>query len=361
MQVFFEGQGSRLKVKLALLLVAVFVPLVFGDAVSQTKLSWPPNATGSHIQYLKSLPGDLKDPAESKVGNIASSIFSFITGNPNRAKANKLQMTRPNGLCVYKDKLFVADPGVGRILQIDLVTGQRAWIPRESEPALPSPVGVAADSQGRIFVTDSVMKKVIVYLVQDGKVFNRLKDPPRPWVRPTGIVVHEASDRIWVADTGENCIHAFDLKYNYLFSVGKRGSKKGEFNYPTYLWADTHTGQLWVCDSANFRLQWFDTAGKFLGALGEMGNRPGYLARPRGIALDSESHIYCTDGAMETVQVFDPKGQLLLFFGESGAQPGTFSLPAGIFIDEKDQLYVADSYNARVQVFKYENLKEAKP
>jgi len=90
-----------------------------------------------------------------------------------------------------------------------------------------------------------------------------------------------------------------------------------------------------------------------------VGDRPGSFANPKGIALDSDGHIYVTDAAFCNVQIFDSQGNVLLFVGQLGPRPGYFHLPAGIAIDENDRIYVADQLNSRIQVFQY--LKEPVP
>ena len=88
-------------------------------------------------------------------------------------------------------------------------------------------------------------------------------------------------------------------------------------------------------------------------------NTPGHFSNPKGIALDSDGHIYIVDAHFEAVQIFNKEGQLLLVFGNEGRGPGEFWLPAGLHIDDQDRIWIADSYNRRVQVFQY--LKEAQP
>jgi len=84
-----------------------------------------------------------------------------------------------------------------------------------------------------------------------------------------------------------------------------------------------------------------------------VGDRPGTFANPKGIAVDSDGHIYVTDAAFSNFQIFDQEGRILLFVGELGAWPGYLHLPGGIAIDENDRIYVADQLNARVEVFQY--------
>ena len=79
----------------------------------------------------------------------------------------------------------------------------------------------------------------------------------------------------------------------------------------------------------------------------------GDMARPKGIAVDSDGHIYVVDAAFGNFQIFNREGRILLFVGQMGHQPGQFWLPTGMYINAQDRIYVSDSLNARIQVFQY--------
>jgi hypothetical protein len=51
------------------------------------------------------------------------------------------------------------------------------------------------------------------------------------------------------------------------------------------------------------------------------------MFRPKGIARDSEGHLYVVEGLSGMVQVFDRQGQLLYYFGQKGSGFGEFQLP----------------------------------
>ena len=89
-----------------------------------------------------------------------------------------------------------------------------------------------------------------------------------------------------------------------------------------------------------------------------MGHAPGTFSRPKGVAVDSDGHIYVVDALFDNIQVFDPGGRLLMAFGGHGAANGDFWLPTGLYIDNQDLIYVSDASNRRVQIFRY--LKEDK-
>jgi sugar lactone lactonase YvrE len=112
-----------------------------------------------------------------------------------------------------------------------------------------------------------------------------------------------------------------------------------------------------VTDAFNFAVKVFDQSGKFVRSIGTAGDGPGTFSRPKGIALDSEAHIYIIDANFDNYQIFDQQGRLLLYVGITGKKPGQFFMPNGIFIDSADRIYISDSYNQRIQIFQY--LKEA--
>ena len=66
-------------------------------------------------------------------------------------------------------------------------------------------------------------------------------------------------------------------------------------------------------DSMNFRVQIFDAEGKFIKKFGEVGTGYGQFSKPKGIAVDSEGHIYVVDSAFNNIQIFDAEGKLLSF------------------------------------------------
>ena len=102
----------------------------------------------------------------------------------------------------------------------------------------------------------------------------------------------------------------------------------------------------------NFRVQVFSSNGEFLFEFGEAGDATGYMARPKGIATDSNGNIYIADALFHVIQIFDKSGNFLYYFGSQGQDEGQFWMPSGIYIDKNDYIYVADSYNARIQIFK---------
>jgi DNA-binding beta-propeller fold protein YncE len=112
---------------------------------------------------------------------------------------------------------------------------------------------------------------------------------------------------------------------------------------------------LYVTDSMNFRIQILSREGRYISSFGQLGDGSGDFNRPKGVAVDSDGHVYVVEGLHDVVQIFDGAGRFLLSFAEPGHGDGELWLATGIAIAD-DRIYVADSSNHRVQVFEY--LKE---
>ncbi len=312
---------------------------------------WPPAPQAARLRFA----GEIAGPRVAGTGRLGRFLRALI-GLDKAGEIAVDRLVKPTGLFVSGGTVFVADPGMRGVLRYDEATGKGEWWPRGVEKNLLSPVSVAGAPDGRLFILDSQLGKVFI-LDAEGNVTGELEGDPEGLGRPAALAV--SGNRIYVSDVKKHRVAVYGIDGTFLQAFGRRGDRPGEFNFPTYLWFDRKADRLWVTDSGNFRLQWFGPDGRFGGSIGENGNRPGYLARPRGVAVDSEGHVFVVDAAFEAFQVFDDKKRFLLFVGRAGTAPGRFSMPGGIFIDGRDRVYVADTQNARVQVFQY--IKEVKP
>lgn len=310
---------------------------------------WPPAPQAARLRFA----GEIAGPRVAGTSRLGGFLRALI-GLDKAGEITADRLIKPTGLFVSGGTVLIADPGMKAVLRYDEATGRGEWWPRGVEKKLLSPVSVAGAPDGRVFILDSQLKKVLI-LDDKGNVKGELEGDPEGMGHPAALAV--SGKRIYVSDVNKHRVSAYGLDGTFLQAFGHRGSGQGDFNFPTYMWFDKKAGRLWVTDSGNFRLQWFSPDGRFGGSIGENGNRPGYLARPRGLAVDSDGHVFVSDAAFEAIQVFDDKKNFLLFVGRAGKAPGQFSMPGGVFIDGRDRVYVADTQNARVQIFQY--IKEA--
>lgn len=314
------------------------------DYTMSEGIVWPGEPETPRIRYLWSMKVVSGGKGLGKIGR-------FITGEAGSDDTDPRSsdfLTRPQGLFVAHDTLYIADAGAARVTVINLKEMNSFNITKAGRWPLMTPIGVAADDQGRIYVTDAQLRSVIVF-DKKGKLVNAFEGALQ---RPTGIALNPVTGLVYVADTWGHVVYIYNLEGKRQGSIGMRGEDPGQFNYPTYLSLD-RDGNLYVSDTLNFRIQIFSPSGTYLDSFGLIGDTYDSFDKTKGIAVDSEGYIYVVDSAQDMIKIFDNKGNLMLFFGRKGHFYGQFFLPTGIFIDKDNRIFVSDTVNRRIQVFQF--------
>lgn len=276
-------------------------------------------------------------------------LFKKVMGVDDSEKV----MGMPYGIAVDRQgRMIVVDTKARAVHMFDPVRHKYKLLHAPASDPLASPIAVALDNDGDIYVSDSIRSRIFVFN-SDGKfrrTIGALGKNESIFKRSTGIAIDRERGRLYVVDTVAMQVVVLTLEGKVLHRFGHRGADAGEFNYPTQI-AVSPDGSFWVTDSLNFRVQHFTAEGKPMNGFGRLGDGLGEFDKAKGIAIDEKGHIYVVDGMRDRVQVFSPEGRLLFFFGNTGADAGEFFLPTGITIDGGQKIYVADGYNRRVQIF----------
>ena len=316
---------------------------------SASPVVWPPAPEQPRVKLLKVFTGADEFIAPKSAFN---TLFEVITGETPQP----VGLIAPSGIVSDGERyIYIADPSARLVHKIDFIGNEVTYLTHSGTEPLASPVGVALDSFGNCYVTDSVKAKVYKYSPK-GEYLGVLGNATVDFQRPAGIAIAK-NDYKYVADVLLNKIQIFDNKDRFVRDFPDQDHQK-ELNRPVNLAVDA-AGFVYVTDAFNFAVKIFDQKGRLVRTIGSAGDGPGTFARPKGIALDSESHLYIIDANFDNFQIFNQQGQLLLYVGGTGKKPGQFFMPNGIFIDSEDKIYISDSYNQRVQIFQY--LKEQKP
>jgi len=243
-------------------------------------------------------------------------------------------------------RIFVTDLGNGRVHVFDFARGEYSVL--RGGDHLRTPMGVAADREGNIYVSDSSLHNVLIYDAK-GKFVRYLKKPQEEesyFAAPRGISVDPASDHIYACDSPRQMVIVLSKGGRVLATLGTRGggSAPGQFKNPIQVVVSE--GEIAVLDQGNSRVQVLDSRGHF--------RREIKLANPgdrAGLAIDSQENIYVSDPDLNHFQVFSHDGQSLYQFGEMGSNPGQFNGIAGLWVDSGHCLYAADTTNRRVELF----------
>ncbi len=313
------------------------------------------------------------------------------------------------------DRLYVADTKNNRILRYsrpfyngqaaDLVIGQIDFFstqPNRGGPApaantLAGPAGLAFDSLGALYVSDSGNNRVLIFnppftsgmdasivIGQDDFTKNLSTSGPASLSSPQGLAVN-ASGKLIVADSQHNRVLVFyppftsgelavDLfgQNSFFINTPNKGNPAPDATTlwgPQFVLADGE--YFFVGDVGNNRIikcfPGYPAAGLILGQPGPNSNTaygPGAqsILSPGGMALDSHGNLYVSDWYNRVLIFHAPLSGWMSasqVIGQSDfsayeilpASANSFNKPMGLALDSMGYLFTADRDNSRVIEF----------
>ncbi len=264
-------------------------------------------------------------------------------------------------------------------------------------PRLKTPEGIAVDTSGHVFVTDTVSLgssggDQLVEYTADGTFLDVIAGPGTgngQVLDPTSVAISPTSGDIFTVESGNNLtprVQRFDGLGNYITkwpSTNNYGSGNGQFKNPQGVAVDS-TGKVWVADLGNQRVQQFTPTGVWQSSI-DLSTSP--CQSPAELAFDATdvlyivgtSHVcrYATNGNLlnswgstgatgvdidgsgnawvtttaDVITVFDATGATVATYGSAGSGNGNLNNPQGIGFAPSGKVYVADTGNGRVERF----------
>ena len=166
---------------------------------------------------------------------------------------------------------------------------------------------------------------------------------------PQGIAT-DSGGNVYVTDTSNYRVQKFTSAGVFSAKWGSNGTGDGEFDSPQGIATDSD-GKVYVVDSGNRRIQKFTSDGTFVTKWGSSGSGDGQFVGPFGITVDGSGDVYVVDRGNHRIQKFTGAGVFVTKWGSSGVGDGQFIYPHGITLDSARNVYVVDTYNNRIQKF----------
>lgn len=204
------------------------------------------------------------------------------------------------------------------------------------------PMDVALDSKGRAYISDLFLNNVRVYDFE-AKTNTLLTKDPSTLAQPLGLAI-DSQDRLYVADGKSGKIVVFGANHQV-----EQVIKHADLVKPAYLFVDDSKDRLYVTDGKNSNVLIFDLAGNLLKIFGK-----GKIYYPQGIAVTSDGRIFVAEALMARISIFSPEGEFLEYFGSHGDGPGQFDNPKDLAIGPDGMLFVLDARKPGLIIFSKE-------
>ena len=250
---------------------------------------------------------------------------------------------------------------------------------------LDSPMGVAADAYGDLFIADTGNNRIrkvtaggtIFTVVGNGNAgfFGDGGPGPQAALHSPESVAVDAAGNLYIADTGNQRVRAATqtLTVRTIAGTGQAGfsgdggpAANAELSSPAAVALDAG-GNVYIADRDNGRIRIVNRAGTIAtvagsssaNGIGDGGPAASAgLAAPQGVAVDGAGDIFVSDTGHNRVREVFANGTIVTlagngnrgYAGDGGPAPGAqFNAPLALAMDAAGNLYVADSANNAVR------------
>lgn len=222
---------------------------------------------------------------------------------------------------------------------------ETAWgTPGSDDGQLMLPFGVAVDTEGNVYVSDSTGAQKFT---ADGQFVVRFGVDDL--LTALGGIAVDETGLVYVTGFGP-AIHVFAPDGSRAATIGQPGGGAGQLAKPVDVAVDAR-GDLFVADAQNGRVEKFARDGTHLLTIGEPGEGRGQFRTPRAVAVDDSGNIYVGQGDDYLIQRFAPDGSYLDTFGDAHADENVWRV-GGLAVDERGNVYATQAMASHVQSYR---------
>jgi hypothetical protein len=295
--------------------------------------SIPIGQPGLSFRYVQTF-GTTKQAYISDTQHLNFPLGLFIDGNDN------LYITEGHGARLLKfrtsDKALLLTIGVA-----GLRLGERG--------TLVEPRDVAVDPAGNIWIADG---NVVYQYDSTGNYLNQIGaeiGSGNYQFNYVGGVAFDSTGRLYVSDTDNHRIQVYTFDPNgkpvYFATIGETGvpgSDNNHFWWPAKIAMDSFD-RLYIADDGNFRIQRCTYAGgtswtcsRFHGT-GSEGSGADQLGWAWGLGVDRNNNVYIADSTNNRVKKCDPNGNCSIF-------ATNLNFPTDVAVDSTGKVYICSAF-----------------
>lgn len=218
---------------------------------------------------------------------------------------------------------------------------------------LESPLGVAVDAEGNIYVGNNRRDNVEIYNCRGAK----LATVGGGTIRMPNDLALDISGNLYVVDSVNNKIKVYD--------PGGQNIRNIAVDTPISLAISSYinstgqeVGELFVAETRLAQISVFDLQGNYIRSIGRKVSTfgsfwHGRFVKLQSLAIDSLGRLHALDCYLNKVQILDPLDGTFLGSYPSGEEPDHTKLLLDVVLKDPNTAVLTDSENKRLQIFQY--------
>lgn len=220
------------------------------------------------------------------------------------------------------------------------------WVAGEEKPTaaptrIDTPYGVDAHN-GKVYICDT--GRNCVHIIDAARGSHDLLRSSGAFKNPVDIAIDHRTGNKYVTDTGAGLVHIFNASDSFVSSFGDPST----FNPIDVI---VSGDEVFVTDRAAGKIRVFTKQGEHVRDMSSKGMGPDQLDMATNIAAGPNGLLYVSDIMAQQVKIFDKQGQFRGTIGRPGDAAGSFARPKGVAVDPHGHIYVVDAQWGVVQVF----------
>ena len=174
---------------------------------------------------------------------------------------------------------------------------------------------------------------------------------PGQFTQPRGIALSADQNHLLVTDNHRIQQLTFDGEPIMCAGGSNHGLSRNEFYNPTGIAVNPSNGNIYVADTDNNRIKILNSNLEVIMIFGRSSDPNERLKGPYDVRLDNAGDVYVADSLNHCIRKYNSNGRLILYFSNMGVIPGTLNWPTAIAINSYEYLYITEQENSRVSIF----------
>jgi len=236
--------------------------------------------------------------------------------------------------------LGLAEDGLGHVFIADSFNNAvKIWTASDNalttlvSSGLNLPQGVAVDSAGNVFIADTFNSAIKMWSVANSNMTTLVSSGLN---LPGGVAV-DGAGHVYIADTFNSVIKMWTIASSNMTTLVSSG-----LSYPSGVAVD-HAGNVFIADTHNQAIKVWTAATRHVTTLVSSG-----LLYPYGVAVDGAGNVFIADTHNQAIKVWTAATSNVTTLETLGLDE-----PGGVVVDGTGNVYVADSGNNAIKELPY--------